>query len=272
MLKAVVFGKRIVRLQDRLQSNTNFVPTYESRNSLALSQLILRTIICVHRKCRGKLGESPAQHHTLDIGVGRLPVKHHGTKNSSIKLYLRFKQKIPWPVEKDIVFVGDDGSNSDTSPAPPISGECHGWNMNLQILNLTPKIFLGSIKTESPTGRLSPRRHRDIQDRFSRGALIINFTGMEMNSVGWWEGFFQIKRLENFKTGLSVLSPPLRASLDAQMTLPLCQARSKLFFVRMPVRSDLSRRPAPSTQPPTSFWIRNSTRHCFKRMLQNTPL
>ena len=76
-LKAVLLlGKASYDYKDRLEKNANFVPTYESRNSLSpLATYSSDDYFGFLEDHEGNWGESPVQHHTLDIGVGRLPVK-----------------------------------------------------------------------------------------------------------------------------------------------------------------------------------------------------
>ena len=69
-------GKGSYDYKDRIQQNTNLVPTYESRNSLSpLATYSSDDYFAFMENDEGNWGESPAQNHTLDIGVGRLPVK-----------------------------------------------------------------------------------------------------------------------------------------------------------------------------------------------------
>ena len=76
-LKSILLlGKGSYDYKNRIQQNTNFVPTYESRNSLSpLATYSSDDYFAFLENDEGNWGESPVQNHTLDAGVGRLPVK-----------------------------------------------------------------------------------------------------------------------------------------------------------------------------------------------------
>ncbi len=68
----LIMGKGSYDYKDRVTNNTNFVPTYESRNSLApLRTYSSDDYFAFLEGHEGNWGESPLQNHTLDIGVGR---------------------------------------------------------------------------------------------------------------------------------------------------------------------------------------------------------
>jgi hypothetical protein len=191
ILKAVLFvGKGSYDYKDRIQSNTNFVPTYESRNSLApLATYSSDDYFAFLETSEGNWGESPVQNHTLDIGVGRLPVKTLEEARAVVDkiVYYDTNKKLLGRWRKDIVFVGDDGSNSDNFTSSHQS-QANFIAENVELTNPefdTKKIFLGEyVKTVRPNGETIPEAAKDIKDRFDRGALIINFTG-HGNEIQW---------------------------------------------------------------------------------------
>lgn len=183
-LKAVLFfGKGSYDYKNRIDRNTNFVPTYESRNSLApLSTYSSDDYFAFLENDEGNWNESPVQHHTLDVGVGRLPVKSVEEAKNIVDKIIHYdvNKKAFGRWRKDIAFVGDDGSNADNftsthqSQANSIAESIETSHPEFD----TKKIFLGVYsKTVKPNGESIPQVNTAIVDRFDRGSLIINFTG-----------------------------------------------------------------------------------------------
>jgi hypothetical protein len=178
----LLFGKSSYDFKDRLPNNGNFVPTYESRNSLSpLETFSSDDFFTFMDESEGEWVESLTEMHTMDIGVGRLPVKSLDEARILVDKIVQYdtnKDRFgKW--KKDIVFVADDGSNSDgfssvhQSQANNMAEEIESFNSQFN----TRKIFLGTYsKDVSPNGELIPEANHDIEEEFNR-ALIINYTG-----------------------------------------------------------------------------------------------
>jgi hypothetical protein len=206
-MKAVLLmGKGTYDYKDRIQQNTNFVPTYESRNSLSpLATYSSDDYFVFLENSEGNWGEAPIQNHTLDVGVGRLPVKTiEEAKNIVDKIiYYDTHKKSYGRWRKDIAFVGDDGNNADNFTS---SHQSQANSMAEGVESSHPefdakKIFLGKyVKTVKANGETIPEASKDVVSRFDRGSLIINFTG-HGNEKQWTdEKIFsdeQINELEN---------------------------------------------------------------------------
>jgi len=179
----LLMGRGSYDYKNRLQTNTNFIPTYESRNSLdPLETYSSDDFFGFLEATEGNWGESsPVQNHTLDIGVGRLPVKTLSEANevvSKIMLYDTNKKSFGrW--RKNIVFVADDGSTSDgftrkhQEQANSMADEIDMIHPEFD----TRKTFLGMYsKIVKPSGETMPEVNKKIAEDFNR-ALIINYTG-----------------------------------------------------------------------------------------------
>jgi hypothetical protein len=179
----LLMGKGSYDYKNRIQQNTNFVPTYESRNSLSpLATYSSDDYFAFLENDEGNWGESPAQNHTLDVGVGRLPVKTvEEAKNIVDKIiYYDTHKKSFGSWRKDIAFVGDDGNNSDnftSSHQSQANSIAESIEFSHPEFN-AKKIYLGKyVKTVKPNGETIPEASKDVISRFDRGSLIINFTG-----------------------------------------------------------------------------------------------
>lgn len=208
-LKALlIMGKGSYDYKDRMPNNTNFVPTYESRNSLApLETYSSDDYFAFLEDSEGNWGESPTQNHTLDIGVGRLPVKSAQEAKDVVDKIIAYdtnkKNYGRW--RKDVVFVADDGSTSDGFT------NTHQYQANTMANDIestypefdTKKIFLGTFtKTVQPNGEVIPEANKAITDRFDRGALIINYTGHGSEKLLADEKIFTETDIEELKNKL----------------------------------------------------------------------
>lgn len=179
----LIVGKGSYDYKDRMPNNTNFVPTYESRNSLApLETYSSDDYYAFLENHEGYWSESPVENHTLEIGVGRLPVKTTEEAKTVVDKIINYdlnkKNYGNW--RKDIVFVADDGSNSDgfTSTHQHQANTMAETIENVQPSFDTKKIFLGTYtKTVKPNGEVIPEANKDITSWFDRGSLVINYTG-----------------------------------------------------------------------------------------------
>ena len=207
-LKALLLvGKASYDYKDRVTSNTNFVATYESRNSLTpLETYSSDDYFGFLENADGNWGEGiTPESHTLEIGVGRLPVKTIEEAKNVIDKIIDYdtNKKTYGSWRKNIVFVADDGSNSDSyttahqSQANTLANSLEAATAGLN----TKKFFLGTYtKTVKPNGESIPEATNDILDNFDRGALIINYTGHGNERVWADEQVFtnfNIDELEN---------------------------------------------------------------------------
>ncbi|MEO5975918.1 MAG: type IX secretion system sortase PorU [Chryseolinea sp.] len=179
----LIVGKGSFDYKDRLPNNTNFVPAYESRNSLyPLQTYSSDDFYAFMEDNEGEWREEPVQNHTLDIGVGRLPVKTLADAKNVVDKIIGYdtnkKNYGYW--RKDIVFLADDGSNLDGFSTSHQS-QANSIADNLEAIYSsfdTKKIFLGTFnKTVMPNGEVIPEVNKEIDQWFNRGAVVINYTG-----------------------------------------------------------------------------------------------
>jgi hypothetical protein len=179
----LLFGKGSYDYKDRLVGNTNFVPTYQSRNSLhPLQTYSSDDYFAFLEEDEGSWIESPAQHHTLDVGIGRLPVKSVEEARNVVDKIIDYdtNQKNFGAWRKKIVFVADDGNSEDGFTS------LHQYQADQLATAVedsypefdTRRIFMGSYKKNiQPNGETVPAMADDLKRTFDQGALIINFTG-----------------------------------------------------------------------------------------------
>lgn len=184
-LQAVLlFGRGSYDYKDRVANNTNFVPTYESRNSLSpLETYSSDDYYGFMEASEGEWKESsPAQSHTIDIGIGRLPVKSLEEASAVVSKIIEYdvSKKSLGEWRKNIVFVADDGSTSDgfTKIHQEQANTMAALIEREQALFNTKKIFLGTYQKQvTGSTETIPKANDDIVRMFNKGALIINYTG-----------------------------------------------------------------------------------------------
>ncbi len=174
----LLFGRASYDYKNRVNKNTNFVPTYESRNSLSpLETYSSDDYFAFLEATEGDWSESPAVNHTLDIGVGRLPVKTLAEAKTIVDKLIAYdiNPKAFGPWRKEILFVADDGDfNLHQGDADKLARDIEGNQYQFN----TQKIYLDAFKQISrPSGQVSPDARGALLKSLKAGTLILNFTG-----------------------------------------------------------------------------------------------
>jgi hypothetical protein len=157
------------------EGNSNFIPTYQSDNSLNTS------VSYVSDDFFGFMGDNEGGSETmeefsLDVGVGRLPankqqdamvlyrkISHYNTKSN----------RLDW--RNNILFVGDDeDGNIHMSQANSLAD----WVRQKYPQFVVKKVLLDAYKQVSTsTGARYPEVNRIITNDIQKGILIYNYTG-----------------------------------------------------------------------------------------------
>lgn len=174
----LLFGRGSYDYKNRVLGNTNFVPIYESRNSLSpLETYSSDDYFGFMEEAEGDWPESPAQNHTLDIGVGRLPVKTLEEASIVVDKLIEYDLKIisaePW--QSELLFIGDDGDfNIHQNQADQLANSIELYDPSFN----TKKFYLDSFDQENrPSGQYSPAASKALDLAIRKGSLIVNYTG-----------------------------------------------------------------------------------------------
>lgn len=202
----LLFGRASYDYKDRVGANTNFVPTYQSRNSMdPLRSYSSDDYFALLEDEEGEWAETSGTTHTLDIGVGRLPVVDADEARIVVDKIIAYETHSDrfgyW--RKQIAFVADDGNNADgytsthQSQANQLANFLEGPGRHVD----TRKMFMGAYpKVVRPNSETVPALTADVLRTFDRGALIINYTGHGSERQLGDENFFNhthIRTLEN---------------------------------------------------------------------------
>ena len=194
----LLFGKGTYDYKDVLNKQLNIVPTYQSRNSL--HPLLTYSSDDYYGLMEDKDGhweESIAGDETLDIGVGRLPVKTIEEATGVVDKLINYSSNLSFGKWKNkIVFVADDGDyNIHQKQAHQLANFVDTAYTNFE----TQRLFLDNYKQESrPNGEISPAAQNEINETVNSGALIVNYTG-HGGEVGWTqEGVLDVFMIDNW--------------------------------------------------------------------------
>ena len=196
----LLFGKCSYDYKDRLPNNTNLVPTYESRNSLhPIYSYSSDDYYAFLEDDEGRWYESFSGDHTMDIGVGRLPVKDLKEAQTVVDKLIHYATapatRGRW--RNEVVLVADDGDyNKHQRDADQLA---QSLDTSYTDYSLT-KIYLDAFEQESfPGGEQSTAAAQRIERSLKRGALIVNFTG-HGNETRWTqENIFNLNTINQLR-------------------------------------------------------------------------
>lgn len=182
------------------KSNTNLIPTYQSKESNNKSTSF------VSDDYFGLLGDSEGEADgLLDIGIGRIPAstqEHANSVINKIKQYYNFSSLGDW--NNQLCFIGDDeDGNIHMSDANTIADYVRDNHPNYNV----QKIFFDAyIQQSTPTGNRYPDVTSAINNRVNSGALIVNYTG---HGNEQWLSHEKVLMLDDVRSWRNIQKLPL---------------------------------------------------------------
>ncbi len=192
----LLFGDCSYDYKYRSPNNQNFVPVFESPNSL--NDIISQSSDDYITFLEDGLGAWPynfdgQRTHKMNIGVGRFPVKNIDEARVVVDkvIFYENKREVFGDWLNRLTFVADDADdNLHMSDAEYVSNIAAAANpgMNIQ------KIYVDAYpEVASPSGALSIEGKNALNRAIQDGTLILNYSG-HGGEIGWTEE--QILRLE----------------------------------------------------------------------------
>jgi hypothetical protein len=176
----LLFGDASYDYKYRISGNTNFVPAYQSVNSTQPTRSYISDDYF------GFLddSESDALTSSLDIGIGRFPVRSIQEANNVVRKIKRYHERPdvlnPW--RSWLAFVGDD------EDARIHMRDCDDLAKNVQnnnpIYNLNKIYFDAYPQLTTAAGDRYPQVNEAITDAVTRGSLIVTYVG-HGGETGW---------------------------------------------------------------------------------------
>ncbi len=162
-----------------------FIPTYESRESLhPIYSYNSDDYFGFLGNNEGEWIESSGGNHTLEIGIGRLPVKSLQEAKEVVDKLINYSSSKntlgDW--RSKVAFVADNGDgNVHQSDADIFSQQINRQSPDYQ----TNKIYVDAFPLISlPEGQRSPKTKEAIKKAFQEGVLVMNYNGHGAES-GW---------------------------------------------------------------------------------------
>ncbi len=194
----LLFGDASYDYKNRIKTNTNFVPSWQSPNSLHYTDTYATDDFF------GFLENHEGAQITddVDIGIGRLPVTTVQEATNIVDKIIRYSTLSPanqgdW--RNMICFVADDeDDNLHVDQAErlvkQIENGYNAYNFN--------KIYLDAFQqVRTSGGQRYPVVNQEINKRISRGALVVNYTGH--GGVNGWalERVLELSDIKSWSNG-----------------------------------------------------------------------
>jgi len=169
----LLFGDGSFDNKSRITGNTNFIPTYQTPNSVdIIGSLVSDDYYGLLDANEG----SWAGTEYLDLAIGRLPVKSVQEANNVVNKILNYNTPASMNEWRNkVVFIGDDEDNNTHMSQ---SNSCAGQvEIGYKSFNVD-KIYLDAFQQEStPGGSRYPEVNQAINETVDKGSLIVNYTG-----------------------------------------------------------------------------------------------
>ncbi|MFB9865477.1 type IX secretion system sortase PorU [Rufibacter immobilis] len=178
LLQVVLLGDASFDPKRRVQQNTNYVPIYESRQSLdPILSYSSDDYIGFLDDEEGEWSEVDfSLAHQLDIGIGRLPVKSPYEADLLIDKIIRYESDQTlgnW--RKRLIFLADDGDGNEHLNDADYLAE---YVERTTPAYLPQKLYLDLYPQVSvPNGQRSPETNQALRNAIEKGALVTNYTG-----------------------------------------------------------------------------------------------
>jgi hypothetical protein len=167
--------------KNRITPNTNFVPVYESPNSVStIGSYATDDYFGLLEN-----GSGGSSNDNINIGIGRLTVKTAAEATAVVEKIIHYSTNTPlvngdW--KNSICFVADDKEyNIFMEQAEELANDVNTINQNFTI----DKIYLDAFPlVTAASGKTYPAVNQAITQRVNNGTLLINYTG-HGGEAGW---------------------------------------------------------------------------------------
>ncbi|MEY4332978.1 MAG: type secretion system sortase PorU [Bacteroidota bacterium] len=172
----LLFGDASYDYKNRIVNNTNFVPTYVTKQSVNVINGYCSDDYFSFLDSNENI-ENENIANTMDIGVGRLPVKSLYEANvvvDKIEAYMSAASFGPWRLSTTVVADNEDGAGPHLQ-----DGEIMASSIaNKSNIYYENKVYLDNLPfVSSPGGIRCPDANKTINDQVFKGTLLINYNG-----------------------------------------------------------------------------------------------
>lgn len=179
-----LFGRASYDYKYRFSSNTNFIPTFESKASYNFTDSYNSDdYYALIDDNEGHWDSDTDPDEMLDVGIGRLPVKNSEEADIMLDKVEKYSSKEAYGDWRNrMVFVSDDEDNNEHQIQ---SNKMANNVLNNYMRFNVQKIFIDAYKEITGAGgKRNPDAQADIVRAVQKGCLMINYTG-HGGEVGW---------------------------------------------------------------------------------------
>ncbi len=174
----LLMGAASYDYKNRVNDNSNFVPIYQSRNSLhPVFTYSSDDFYGFMDDDEGEWEEVSSNVDDIDIGIGRIPCKTSiEAKNTVDKIiYYETNPNVFRKWRNDVYFIADDGDNNLHQRDAERLNQYVVDNYSNYNIN---KLYLGAFEQEIFASlERSPKMQKAINEMIDKGALIVNYNG-----------------------------------------------------------------------------------------------
>jgi hypothetical protein len=176
----LLFGDGSYDYKDKIASNTNFIPTWQSVESFdPIHSIATDDYFGILDDNEGK-----SYSDVIDMGIGRLPVANALEAEQAVDKIIHYSVASPENMSdwRDMVtFVADDEDDEHVEHSEILANDL---NTNYPEMNID-KVYLDSyIQVASSSGNRYPDVNKAITQRVEKGSLILNYIG-HGGETGW---------------------------------------------------------------------------------------
>ncbi|WP_338763261.1 type IX secretion system sortase PorU [Bernardetia sp. ABR2-2B] len=195
----LLFGDTSYDYKDRVQANNNFVPVYQSRQSLEpVETFSSEDFYGLLEDNEGEWAETfQVQREDLDIGIGRIPVRNASQANLVVDKIIGYS--LPQTLGKwrnKVVFVADDGDGNihlrDSEQLIEIVEGYKGYQAEKLYVDAFPQI-------STSNGKFSPKVRESLNQNVNNGSLIVNYMGHGSEASLATEAVVDLASVSNWK-------------------------------------------------------------------------
>jgi hypothetical protein len=195
----LLFGDTSYDYKNRILSNNNFVPIYQSRESLApVETFSSEDFFGLLEDNEGEWEEDfQSQQEDLDIGIGRIPVRNTNQANQVVDKIIGYS--LPQTLgnwRNKVVFVADDGDSNihlrDSELLINIIESYNGYQAEKLYVDAFPQI-------STSNGKYSFAVREKLNQNVNEGSLIVNYMGHGSESSLATEAVVDLASISNWK-------------------------------------------------------------------------
>ena len=194
----LLFGDASYDYLDRLNQNTNQIPTYQSHISTHdVHSYASDDYFGFLEAKEGSWPESGnyQQEHTLDIGIGRLPVNSLGEARQMVDKLIHYSSS-PHSYGKwrnRVLFVADDG---DDNKHQLMSDQLARYAETHYPQLLSKRLFLDAFPQEEYS---APEFKKALEEEINQGVLLVDFIGHGGETAWTNEQVLEIQQIKEWK-------------------------------------------------------------------------